>query len=215
MRTYVYVDGFNLYYGCLKGRRAVKWLDLDRLCRLLLPENSIAKINYYTARVSDRPHDPGKSTRQQIYLRALKTLPNVEIHLGHFLSHSVWMPMDVPSPAQQVHANDSVVYARVVRTEEKGSDVNIAAHLVRDAFRGEFEVAVIVSNDSDLLAPIRIVHREIGKIVGILNPQKRASRELGKEAAFQRSIRPTALKRSQFPDELTDSVGTFRKPPGW
>jgi len=61
---------------------------------------------------------------------------------------------------------------------EKGSDVNLATHLLHDAHRGRFEVAVIVSNDSDLLEPIKIVREGLGKKVGVLNPHKRPSRAL-------------------------------------
>ena len=56
--------------------------------------------------------------------------------------------------------------------------MNLATHLLHDAHRGRFEVAVIVSNDSDLLEPIKIVREELGKKVGVLNPHKRPSRAL-------------------------------------
>jgi hypothetical protein len=81
--TNVYVDGFNLYYGCLKGT-SHKWLDLDALCRTLLPNNELQRIRYFTARVKVR-HDPLAPVRQDLYLRALSTLPHVSTHLGHFL----------------------------------------------------------------------------------------------------------------------------------
>jgi hypothetical protein len=103
----------------------------------------------------------------------------------------------------------------VVKTEEKGSDVNIASHLLLDAFKGEFEVAVVVSNDSDLLTPIRMVRREFRKPVGILNPQRNPSMVLVREVDFFKKIRPGALKASQLPRTLTDSVGQFHKPATW
>src|SRR5207247_721364 len=74
VRTNVYIDAFNLYYGCLKGT-PYKWLDLEALCRILLPKNDVIHIKYFTARISAQPHDPSKPTRQQTYLRALDTLP--------------------------------------------------------------------------------------------------------------------------------------------
>jgi hypothetical protein len=77
-RTNVYVDGFNLYYGALKGRGpGYKWLDLELLVRHLLPNNDIGRIRYFTAHVSGRPSDPQLPERQQTYLRALETLPRV------------------------------------------------------------------------------------------------------------------------------------------
>ena len=85
MRTRVYVDGFNLYYGALKGS-PFKWLDPVRLAtRLLPPECAIDKLGYFTARVSGML-DAGAPGRQQIYFNALDTLPEVELHFGRFLA---------------------------------------------------------------------------------------------------------------------------------
>ena len=149
MRTNVYIDGFNLYYGAVKGT-PYRWLDVARFCAVLLPLDTIHRIRYYTAQVKPRPHDPNQAVRQATYLRALRTIPNLTIHEGHFLSHVVAMP-SATNPAKMVD---------VIKTEEKGSDVNLAAHLLRDGFTGDFDVAVVVSNDSDLLEPIRIVQAE-------------------------------------------------------
>ena len=103
----------------------------------------------------------------------------------------------------------------VIKTEEKGSDVNLATHLLYDGFRNDYEVAVIVSNDSDLLEPIRIVRNELGKKVGILNPHQRPSRALLPHIDFMKRIRSGALAAAQFPPSLTDSHGTFHKPTAW
>jgi hypothetical protein len=106
-------------------------------------------------------------------------------------------------------------YARVIKTEEKGSDVNLATHLLHDAHRGRFDVAVIVSNDADLLEPIRIVREELGKKVGILNPHKRPSRALLPHLDFIKPIRAGVLRASQFPATMTDQHGIFTKPAAW
>jgi hypothetical protein len=80
MRTSVYVDGFNLYYRLLKENPALKWLDLKALSVVLLqPQNQVQAVHYYTARVSGR-FDPQAPARQQIYLDALKTVPEIAIH---------------------------------------------------------------------------------------------------------------------------------------
>ncbi len=68
MDTYVYIDGFNLYYGALKGTQ-YKWLNLQKLCELVLPNNKIAYIKYYTARVKDRPDDPISQFGKMLTLR--------------------------------------------------------------------------------------------------------------------------------------------------
>jgi hypothetical protein len=207
-KTYVYVDGFNLYYGALKDT-PYKWLNIRRLCELILPDASIAMIKYFTARVSARTGDPDKPTRQQIYLRALRTLPDLEIVYGSFLSHDVMMLLAEP-PASGGR------FARVTRTEEKGSDVNIAAHLVHDAHLRSFQAAVLITNDSDLLEPIRIVRHELRLSVGILNPHRHtASRALAQHASFIKQIREGPLRASQFPDRMQDSRGRFHKPDGW
>ncbi len=74
MKTYVYVDGFNLYYGAVKDT-PYQWLNINALCQHLLPKNDIAKIKYFTARVTGRPDDPDQPTRQQTFLRASRPYP--------------------------------------------------------------------------------------------------------------------------------------------
>jgi NYN domain len=158
--------------------------------------------------VSARPNDPDQTVRQQLFLRALQTLPGVSLHLGHFLSHEVMMPLAGPVGRLQQ-------YARVIKTEEKGSDVNLATHLLHDAHMGRFDIAVVVSNDSDLLEPIKIVRGQLGKKVGILNPHKNPSRALLPHIDFIKQIRAGVLQASQFSPVLTDRHGTFTKPAAW
>jgi uncharacterized LabA/DUF88 family protein len=208
MRTYVYVDGFNLYYGAVKGT-PYKWLDILSLCQLLLPRNQILKIKYFTALVTARPGDPDQPNRQQIYLRALRTIPDLDIIYGHFLEHEVMMPL-AGSPSGNPR------YAKVIKTEEKGSDVNIAAHMVADGYQGAYQVAILLSNDSDLVEPVKIVRNELKLPVGVLNPRPASpSHELRKFATFVKPIRSGVLAASQFPRTLADANGAFYKPPKW
>ena len=208
MKTIVYVDGFNLYYGAVKGT-PYKWLDIARLCQSLLPKSQIVQIKYFTALVKSRPHDPNQPQRQQIYLRALRTIPNLEIILGRFLTHERDMPL-----AGNPHGRQR--YARVIKTEEKGSDVNLAIHLLNDGYQGSYETAAVVSNDSDLAEAIRIVRDVLHKPVIVLNPfPKSASFELRKTATFVKPIRKGVLGASQFPRTMKDTKGTFFKPKEW
>jgi uncharacterized LabA/DUF88 family protein len=208
MKTIVYVDGFNLYYGAVKGT-PYKWLNIKTLCQLLLPRNQITKIKYFTAPVTARPNDPDQPNRQQLFFRALQTIPELEIIFGHFLSHEIMMPLAHPAPGQPK-------YVQVIKTEEKGSDVNIAAHLINDGYKSLYQVAVLVSNDSDLVEPIRIVRHELKLPVGILNPFiQKPSFELRKCATFVKPIRAGVLAASQFPPSLKDARGTFYKPSTW
>ena len=207
MRTHVYVDGFNLYYGCIKGT-PYKWLDIDRMVRLLLPGHTIRAIRYFSANVSARPGNLDAPIRQQTYFRALRTIPHLSIQLGYFKAHQVRMPLVNPSPG-------GPTTALVWRTDEKGSDVNLATQLLIDGFDNAYDCAVLVTNDSDLLGPIREVRHRLKKRVGLLNPQQRPARALLSEAHFYKKIRSGVLLASQLPHTMTDAQGTFTKPPTW
>lgn len=207
MNTFVYIDGFNLYYGAVKGT-PFKWLNLSVLCNNLLSNFKIAKIKYYTAKVSARPSDPGQPVRQQTYFRALQTLPNLEIIYGQFLQNKVRMMLANPPKRGKR-------FAEVIKTEEKGSDVNIATHMIHDGHLGRYDVAVLVSNDSDLAEPVRIIRHELNKTIGMLNPHKHPSHELKKYVMFMKPIRKGVLGASQFPQTLQDADGTFHKPEEW
>lgn len=126
MSTAVYIDAFNLYYGSLKGTDC-KWLDLSKMMSLLLPNQNITEIRYFTAKISAKPYDPGAPLRQQAYLSALETLGNVSIHYGRYQSNIVKMPLANPARGQSR-------MVEVIKSEEKGSDVNLATHLLVDAF---------------------------------------------------------------------------------
>ncbi|MCY3506485.1 MAG: NYN domain-containing protein [Chloroflexi bacterium] len=204
MATIVYVDGFNFYYGALKGTPH-KWVDLEAVCRRLMPRDDIVKIRYFTARVTAHADDPQRPVRQAAYLRALATNPLVEIHYGHFVTRPTRLPL----------ASDKSVIVEVLRTEEKGSDVNLATHLLVDAFQGRCDTAVVISNDSDLAEPVRVVQEERGVTVQIVNPHppsKRSRRLVGTAA---RQLRKRVIADCQLPDELHDERGVIRRPEGW
>ena len=209
MRTRVYVDGYNLFYACLKGT-PYKWLDVYKLVDTLLPRNDIDKLRYFTARVSARPHDPDQPQRQQTYLRALATVPEIEVHFGHFLTHEVNMPEATAWSTGRYRA------VRVMKTEEKGSDVNLATHLLMDAFDDLFDVAVIISNDSDLKEPISQVRTRFGKKIVLFGPKStRLSGALRPLADFVRQFGPNALAAAQFNAQIKDGTGLIQKPKSW
>jgi hypothetical protein len=97
---------------------------------------------------------------------------------------------------------------KVIKVEEKGSDVNLACHLLMDAFQGKFDVAAVLSNDSDLVEPIRMVKTVMGKPVGLLSPVPNPTPDLASAASFIRHIHPSDLRNSQFPDPLTRPDGS-------
>ena len=227
LRTNVYIDGFNLYYGRLRGT-PYKWLDLERFCDQLLPKNEIRRILYFTAKVDARPHDPDQPTRQLAYLRTLATLPRVEVHFGTFMTSVIRQPLvetDPLNPRRWRTASNAPVLKTtatgdvetdwVLKTEEKGSDVNLASHLLRDAYRGDCECAVVVSNDSDLLTPIRIAKADCQLTIGLIPPRAKGSVELKSLADFKVEPRVSFLSGSQFPASMTDANGVIQKPPAW
>lgn len=254
MNTYVYIDGFNLYYGALKGTR-YKWLDLKALMSRVLPSShNIIKIKYFTARVSGAA-DPDAPRRQAIYLKAIKTLPEIEIHFGSFLSKTMWRPIiNLPIANRNLHLSTPIkiqrgdyavdgsipqmlpigdyplkgvrlrgphvkplsnaVIAHVHTMEEKGSDVNLATHLINDAWKNIFAAAVVVSNDTDLVEPIRMVAMERRKNVTVVCPGRWAvAPKLERVATNTRHIRSSMLQVSQFPDPIPGAM--IRKPPTW
>lgn len=207
-RTIVYIDGFNLYYGCLKGT-PYRWIDLCALADILLPKSNVVSVKYFTARVSGSPTDPNKPRRQETYFRALAQNPRLQRIEGTFLSNIKRMPVHQPGPGQ-----DRSVMVRA--TEEKGSDVNLAVHLVHDGHLGRYETAVVISNDSDLAEAIRLVREDLKLPVGVISPFKKLTRRLQAQASFTRPIRSSHLQASQFPPHIQAPAGrTIRKPAGW
>jgi uncharacterized LabA/DUF88 family protein len=163
-------------------------------------------MKYFTARVLPRPDNPGQPLRQEIYLRALRSL-GADCIFGRHLSHPVMMRVADPNAAKP--------FVRVIKTEEKGSDVNIAAHMLLDAFRNEYDCAVLISGDSDLKAPVEMVRNDFSKTVGVINPQKVDCKVLRSAASFYKRIRTSDLAASQLPVILTDATGTIHKPANW
>ncbi|MGD0095408.1 MAG: NYN domain-containing protein [Terracidiphilus sp.] len=210
MRTNVYIDGFNLYYRMLRESPQFKWLDLRALsAELLKVQNQIQTVHYYTARISGRV-DPSAPARQQIYLDALKTVgidtDLGSLHLGSYLVTKHWAglvhPPQMRGGTVPHFSPPFPAVAKVWKSEEKGSDVNLGSHLVRDAFQGKFDAAAVLSNYTDLVEPIRIVSEELGLPVGLLCPVSKPAGGLAKVACFVRHIRTQHLQASQFPDVI-------------
>jgi uncharacterized LabA/DUF88 family protein len=202
-RAIVYVDGFNLFYGSLKGT-PYRWLDLHRLADTLLPDQDVIAVKYFTAIVDS----PTGSVKQQLYIGALEAA-GVETHRGHFLSHTKVRPLKTPCP------QCGKTKIEVIITEEKGTDVNLATHLVYDACSDAFDVAAVLSNDSDLVTPIVFAREKCGKVVGVINPQRNPARALLRVASFYKKIRPGVLRASQLPNVVEHEGRRFEKPRGW
>lgn len=216
-RVMFYIDGFNLYYGALRDQ-PYRWVDLEALCSCYLkPGYELVGVKYFTAKLKDRPGNPGQGDRQRLYLRALSTLPNVSIYYGQFLVRTAIRQLE-KLPKQ--HRKGDIGLRSVWIHEEKGSDVNLATHLIADGFRARYDLAVVVTNDSDLKMPVKFV-RDAFNPVGIINPHsdRRRSFALSPHAipdgSFYYRLKPGKLRRSQLPPELQDAEGAILCPEGW
>lgn len=207
LRTIVYIDGFNFYYGQLKDS-PYKWLDLTKLFKMVLgKQNELVKIKYFTARVRPTDRDPQVNIRQDTYFRALEAhCPEVDVHFGHFLRHKV----------SAENANPPPNTVAIFKTEEKGSDVNLALHVLNDAWANAYDCAVIVSNDSDLATALQMVKEQHKKVIGLITPgapKRKPSSQLKQYASFFTPIRTWALKQSYLPSPIPNTEIT--KPKGW
>lgn len=251
MKTWVYIDGFNLYYGAVRNT-PYRWLNLLELSRQILPPICMVdKVKYFTARISGIV-DPQAPARQQTYLNALTTVPEIEVFFGTFLPKTMWRPvvalpigneaihsqtppaclppgrhqvigvrqqsLDVKLPGfkqkkRKVTPPPDAVRALVHTQEEKGSDVNLGVHLLNDAWKGEYQAAAVISNDTDLCEPIRMVAQERNIPVTVICPsQLFQSAKLQNVATSSRHMRAHHLAMAQFPTTINQTV---TKPAGW
>lgn len=217
MGTHVYIDGFNLYNGAVKGTPH-KWLDIEALSNRLLPKSTISCVRYFTATVKGHPRDPDAPNRQNIYVRALRTLRTVAIHKeGWFSTHPIVLPQ-FPLAYPFGDKTRKPYRLQVQKSEEKRTDVDLATHLLVDCFDDAFDEAVVISNDSDLVLPIEIVRDRFNKRIGVINPHppSKMSGHLIKASSFHlRTINKSALAACQLPPTLTDATGTITKPTSW
>ena len=103
----------------------------------------------------------------------------------------------------------------VLKREEKGSDVNLACHLLMDAVEDQYDCAIIVSNDSDLFTPMEMVKEKYNKKLRLISPHQKKSAKLCQIADYITGIKKSHLRDSQFPEVLSDSKGQFTKPISW
>ena len=222
LKLFTYIDGFNLYNGCLKGS-PYRWLNLHTFAQQLRPTDEILKVKFFTARLHQRLQDPDQPKRQIIYWRALRTIDSIEIIEGQFLTKATRLPdvadIDRIKAQHDAGANTRGIWPimhHVYRSEEKGTDVNLAVHLVNDAHLNRFDGAVVVSNDSDLVEAVRIVRDVIHKPVFVFHPHSPTpSFKLKQVATRFREVAEAHLSASQFPATLSDAKGIISKPESW
>lgn len=243
-RVGVYVDGYNLYYGarrqCGRSTPGWRWLDLRAMATAIVSSQStwvsptIENLVYCTARISGASNSEGQR-EQDVYLRALERSGSVDlIAYGKYVNRVATAPLATPAkngrpvlttstwPVMVRDSNDDDVpaatfMASVARREEKGSDVNVASHLLIDALSGAIDAAVVISNDSDLAFPIRHVREQIP--VGLVNPtpgylagdlQGTPADGVGNHWWYQLTAQD--LQQHQLPPTIGAKI---RKPPPW
>ena len=243
--AYAYVDGMNLYYGAVKDNPHYKWLDVHLLMVNLVPQLTVVHTRYYTARIKATfPGDPGPG-RQQIYLEALQSQERITIRKGIYADWPQWQRLDesqgLASPdlfrprLEEAEARAvgrilqrakgrqpptrPFVLAKVRRTEEKGSDVNLATDLLKDSLGcRQGQTALVVTNDSDLAYPLEVV-QEFGVKVILVNPFLESSRAAGlRRIRVHRrlQLQDQHLRNSQLPDPVVTAQGReLARPAAW
>lgn len=199
MRVAFYIDGFNLYFGIKnKDWSNCLWLDLCSLCdKFLRPNQTRVLCKYFTARIRG---SNAKQRRQNTYLKALNTLPDLDIYYGRYLLKTI---------------DCNLCRGSYSKPEEKMTDVNIAVEMVKDAYEDNFDIAILLSADSDLVPPIQAI-KALGKRVVVAFPPRNKSQQLRQYSNAHFSISRAKLYQSQFPDNLTASDGhLIQKPETW
>jgi hypothetical protein len=245
MQVGAYIDGYNLYYGarglCGRGTAGWRWLDIRALLEAVLARRldwkgaTLARVVYCTA-VIDAASNPSGYKDQDIYLKALAASGSVDhIEYGTYVARVKQAPLAVKAPSrsrrpQVVHPQwpimvqdgqgnpipDAMFMVSYADREEKGSDVNVASHLLVDVLTGTVGAAVVISNDSDLRFPVQ--HARMHVPVGLINPSAnflagalRGKAMDGVGRHWWGSLSAADLKAHQLPR----SVGGLGRPMGW
>ena len=199
-RVIAYVDGFNLYFGIKEARfDACKWLDIYGLVKALLKSSQeLTAVKYFTSRVSNKPD---KQKRQNSFLEALETT-GIEIFYGHY-------------QAQPIECKRCG--AVWITNNEKMTDVNIATQIIIDAYKDCYDMAMLISGDSDLVPPIKAIHDNFpGKRVFVAFPPKRFNHSVKAVAKGSMIIGRKKLFDNQLPEEIVKLDGyVLRKPAEW
>jgi len=205
-RSIIYIDGFNLYYGAVKNT-PWKWLDMEKYFSLLLPDDDIQIIKYFTAKILG-----SHKSNQEIYIKALLTLNKVQVIYGLFKYKKI--KCLVGNCTYQGSRSFDV-------PEEKRTDVNIAVHMIKDAIDDKCDRLIVISGDSDLVPAVKAVkliapNKKVIVYVPANNRVRGAANELRNSSDRHKTLPNNLLSKAQFPDQLTDfNGGIIQKPLSW
>ena len=210
-KVIAYIDGFNLFYCSLKGT-PYKWLDLYNLAQSMLqPNDELVAVKYFTAKIKSNKAEPDRSLRQDIYLQALSANSKIHIKYGYFSIHKTRIPL------ADEWEKGNIKTVEVIKTEEKGSDVNLAVQMVADAKDNLFDKALLFSNDSDMSYAIQIAAQDCQKKIGLfINRKDKSFKTLKENVAFIKRLTPVIFANNQLPEEIiTPSGRIIHKPKEW
>lgn len=218
MRTVVYIDGYNLYYGLLRGTK-LKWLDLVALFgdHVLDSTTDLVEVRYYTAPVLARMcDDPESPQRQRLYLQALRKMHPKRLQITEGKIAATTPYQRLVNPIKEAPELERV---QVYDFNEKKTDVNLASDLIAGAWTGAYEQAVICSNDTDLeaaLATLRKYHPSIrvGLVAPVPNSDHRyISGDLKRHAHWSKALSTVHIANAQLPERIPASA--IRRPDAW
>lgn len=199
-RVIVYIDGFNLYFGMMDaGFNHCKWLNIEKLVWSYLTANQeLIEIKYFTSRITNNPQ---KQKRQTTYLEAIETT-EVKIIYGLYKAKLI--------ECENCGHNWNI-------SNEKMTDVNIATHIIIDAFHDKYDTAILISGDSDLVPPIKAVHQNFpNKVVSVFFPPNRHNNTVAGAAKGSQIIGRKKLSDSQFEENVKKKDGfILHKPDDW
>jgi len=197
-RTIAIVDGFNVYFALRNNPRLAryKWLDYKRVCNSVMPRSVLVDdVTYCTAIYV---WDADGVRRHRTYIRALKHT-GVSVCLGKFKRRN-----------RICRAKCGMSYRDI---EEKQTDVNIAIQLLTKAHNDEFDTALIMTGDTDLLPLIDTMHETFpAKRLGFLLPPGRRAKAIVEAADFHIKLKERHFASCQLPDRiaLRDGVEILR-----
>jgi uncharacterized LabA/DUF88 family protein len=174
------------------------------MAQMLLPNERVAYVGYFTALIDPNTRLSPKADRQRAYLRALQSVPEIVVIEGSFRwVHHNGVPNEDGSGRRSIFWH----------WEEKGSDVNIAMHMIRDACQRRYSKMMLISNDSDLVGPVTMVVKELNIPVIQCSPDINTNKAFMK-ATDQRIILQTKrLGACRFPEVVVlPDGGTIRRP---
>jgi uncharacterized LabA/DUF88 family protein len=214
VRIVAYVDGFSVYYACFRGptkapHARLKWLNYRALVEAVFPDDTVELVRIFTAIAPNPPNDPGQAARHDTYVRALRTVPGIEVHVGRF--------QKAKREALLVRPPDGVDRLQTVFVyQEKKSDVSLASHLLMDGVEGWYDQAVLLTNDTDFVEPVRIVRERLHRDVIVVSPDREISGELRKTATAGFVLDRGLLFSCQLLNPVVDGDGReIHKPPRW